>query len=127
MVYVWHDEDDGLSAVRTAEGLEDARGTPRVQRSRAPAGSAVAICRRRVSACTPPPALPCSGSLHCGERGRRARRIRAPMIVVDTGGLYAALDANEELHGRAVASLAAAKPPRVISPFVLAELDYLLA
>lgn len=48
------------------------------------------------------------------------------MIVVDTGGLYAALDANEELHGRAVASLAAAKPPRIISPFVLAELDYLL-
>ena len=49
------------------------------------------------------------------------------MIVLDTGGLYAALDANEALHGRAVAALAAAKPPRVVSPFVLAELDYLIA
>jgi len=48
------------------------------------------------------------------------------MIVVDTGGLYAALDANETLHGRAVASLIAARPPRVLSPFVLAELDYLI-
>ena len=48
------------------------------------------------------------------------------MIVLDTGGLYAALDANEKLHGRAVASLASAKPPRIVSPFVLAELDYLI-
>ena len=49
------------------------------------------------------------------------------MIVLDTGGLYAALDANEALHGRAVASLMSARPPRVLSPFVLAELDYLIA
>ena len=49
------------------------------------------------------------------------------MIVLDTGGLYAALDANEALHGRAVAALVAATPPRVLSPFVLAELDYLIA
>ena len=49
------------------------------------------------------------------------------MIVLDTGGLYAALDANEALHGRAVASLVAARPPRVLSPLVLAELDYLIA
>lgn len=48
------------------------------------------------------------------------------MIVLDTGGLYAALDANEALHGRAVAALVASKPPRLISPFVLAELDYLI-
>ncbi len=48
------------------------------------------------------------------------------MIVLDTGGLYAALDANETLHGRAVAALVAATPPRVVSPFVLAELDYLV-
>jgi predicted nucleic acid-binding protein len=48
------------------------------------------------------------------------------MIVLDTGGLYAAIDANEELHGRCVAALVAARPPRVISPFVLAELDYLV-
>jgi len=49
------------------------------------------------------------------------------VIVLDTGGLYAALDANEILHGRAVAALVAARPPRVISPFVFAELDYLIA
>jgi len=48
------------------------------------------------------------------------------VIVLDTGGLYAALDANEVLHGRAVAALVAASPPRVLSPFVLAELDYLV-
>jgi predicted nucleic acid-binding protein len=49
------------------------------------------------------------------------------VIVLDTGGLYAALDANERLHGGAVAALVAAVPPRVLSPFVLAELDYLIA
>ena len=48
------------------------------------------------------------------------------MIVLDTGGLYAAIDANEELHGRCVAALVAARPPRVISPLVLAKLDYLV-
>ena len=48
------------------------------------------------------------------------------MIVLDTGGLYAALDANEVLHGRSVAALVASTPPRLISPFVLAELDYLI-
>jgi predicted nucleic acid-binding protein len=48
------------------------------------------------------------------------------MIVLDTGGLYAAIDGNEKLHGRSVAALSAARPPRVISPFVLAELDYLV-
>ena len=48
------------------------------------------------------------------------------MIVLDTGGVYAAVDANEALHGRAVAALVAAAPPRLLSPFVLAELDYLI-
>lgn len=48
------------------------------------------------------------------------------MIVLDTGGLYAALDANEDLHDAASAALASAKPPRLLSPFVLAELDYLV-
>jgi len=48
------------------------------------------------------------------------------MIVLDAGGLYAAIDANEALHGRCVAALIAARPPRVLSPFVLAELDYLV-
>ena len=49
------------------------------------------------------------------------------MIVLDTGGLYAALDANEALHGRAVAALVSSRPPRLLSPFVLAELDYLVS
>lgn len=48
------------------------------------------------------------------------------MIVLDTGGLYAVLDANEALHGRAVAALVGAAPPRLLSPFVLAELDDLI-
>jgi predicted nucleic acid-binding protein len=48
------------------------------------------------------------------------------VIVLDTGGLYAALDANESLHGRAIAALIGAKPPRLLSPFVLAELDDLI-
>jgi predicted nucleic acid-binding protein len=49
------------------------------------------------------------------------------MIVLETGGLYAALDANEALHSRCAASLVSSRPPRVLSPFVLAELDYLVA
>jgi predicted nucleic acid-binding protein len=48
------------------------------------------------------------------------------MIVLDTGGLYAALDENESLHERCAAALLAAEPPRILSPFVLAELDYLI-
>jgi uncharacterized protein len=49
------------------------------------------------------------------------------LIVLDTGGVYAAMDASEVLHGRAVATLVAATSPRLLSPFVLAELDYLIA
>jgi predicted nucleic acid-binding protein len=48
------------------------------------------------------------------------------MIVLDTGGLYAAIDENEKLHATCVAALESARPPRVLSPFVLAELDYLV-
>ena len=49
------------------------------------------------------------------------------MILVDTSGLLAALDAAQRLHREAATSLAAASPPLLLSPFVLAELDYLLA
>lgn len=48
------------------------------------------------------------------------------MILLDTSGLLAALDASQPRHGAAAESLAAAGPPRLLSPFVLAELDYLL-
>ena len=49
------------------------------------------------------------------------------MILLDTSGLLAALDVSQDWHPQAAASLADAAPPRLLSPFVLAELDYLLA
>lgn len=49
------------------------------------------------------------------------------MILLDTSGLLAALDASQSHHAQAAASLAAARPPLLLSPFVLAELDYLIA
>lgn len=49
------------------------------------------------------------------------------MIILDTSGLLAALDASQRQHPAAVAALRAADQPWVLSPFVLAELDYLLA
>jgi predicted nucleic acid-binding protein len=48
------------------------------------------------------------------------------VILLDTSGLLAALDASEEHHQKAAAALKAAGEPRLLSPFVLAELDYLL-
>jgi len=49
------------------------------------------------------------------------------VILLDTSGLLAALDARQEWHSDAAASLTAASPPLLLSPFVLAELDYLLS
>lgn len=49
------------------------------------------------------------------------------MILLDTSGLLAALDSAQRAHVESRASLAAATPPLLLSPFVLAELDYLLA
>jgi len=49
------------------------------------------------------------------------------VIILDTSGLLAALDASQRHHAAAVAALREADPPWVLSPFVLAELDYLLA
>lgn len=49
------------------------------------------------------------------------------MILLDTSGLLAAIDFAQHGHSEAAASLAAARPPLLLSPFVLAELDYLLA
>ncbi len=49
------------------------------------------------------------------------------MILLDTSGLLAALDASQRHHREAAASLTAARPPLLLSPFVLAELDYLIA
>jgi uncharacterized protein len=49
------------------------------------------------------------------------------VILLDTSGLLAALDSAQHRHAHAAASLAVATPPLLLSPFVLAELDYLLA
>ena len=48
------------------------------------------------------------------------------MIVLDTSGMLAALDADQRHHDRAREVLAADPGPLLLSPFVLAELDYLL-
>jgi predicted nucleic acid-binding protein len=49
------------------------------------------------------------------------------LILLDTSGLLAALDSAQRAHPESAACLAAVRPPRMLSPFVLAELDYLLA
>ena len=49
------------------------------------------------------------------------------MIILDTSGLLAAIDASQRNHDAARSALEAAPAPWVLSPFVLAELDYLLA
>jgi predicted nucleic acid-binding protein len=48
------------------------------------------------------------------------------VIVLDTSGLLAALDADQRLHEPARQVLAADPGPLLLSPFVLAELDCLL-
>lgn len=47
------------------------------------------------------------------------------MIVVDTSGVFVALDRSQPDHDAALGALAGDEP-LVLSPFVLAELDYLL-
>lgn len=47
------------------------------------------------------------------------------MIVLDTSGVLAALDRDSDAHERA-ARILRADPDRILSPFVLAELDYLV-
>jgi predicted nucleic acid-binding protein len=49
------------------------------------------------------------------------------VIILDTSGLLAAIDASQQRHAAVAAALRAAAPPWVLSPFVLAELAYLLA
>ena len=49
------------------------------------------------------------------------------MIILDTSGLLSAIDASQHRHPEARAALENAAAPWVLSPFVLAELDYLLA
>jgi predicted nucleic acid-binding protein len=49
------------------------------------------------------------------------------VIILDTSGLLAAIDASQTHHRAAAAALRQSEAPRLLSPFVLAELDYLLA
>jgi uncharacterized protein len=49
------------------------------------------------------------------------------VILLDTSGLLAALDSSQRRHAQVAAALRAADGPLLLSPFVLAELDYLLA
>ena len=49
------------------------------------------------------------------------------MIILDTSGLLAAIDASQRQHEAARRALEQSPPPWILSPFVLAELDYLLA
>ncbi len=49
------------------------------------------------------------------------------MILLDTSGLLAAIDRSQSQHAKAAAALRQASGPLLLSPFVLAELDYLLA
>jgi predicted nucleic acid-binding protein len=49
------------------------------------------------------------------------------VILLDSSGIIAALDQSVPEHGDAAMALRAARPPLLLSPFVLAEVDYLLA
>lgn len=49
------------------------------------------------------------------------------MIILDTSGLLAAIDASQRHHRAAADVLRRSTEPLLLSPFVLAELDYLLS
>lgn len=49
------------------------------------------------------------------------------MILLDASGLLAVIDAAQPSHEAAVSALRLAVPPRCLSPFVLAELDYMVS
>lgn len=49
------------------------------------------------------------------------------MLLLDTSGLLAAIDEGQRRHAECAAVLASRPGPFLLSPFVLAELDYLLA
>lgn len=49
------------------------------------------------------------------------------MLIVDTSGLLAAIDSDQRQHARSRRVLETHEGPFLLSPFALAELDYLLA
>ena len=48
------------------------------------------------------------------------------MILLDTSGLLAAMFSDQRMHADCKRALLAAEPPRILSPFIIAELDYLI-
>ncbi len=48
------------------------------------------------------------------------------MILLDTSGVFAYLDPKDAKHEAARSVLSSSRPPRLLSPFVLAEIDYLV-
>jgi len=48
------------------------------------------------------------------------------VILLDKSGLLAALFSDQKRHNECARVLLEAEPPRILSPFVLAELDYLI-
>ena len=48
------------------------------------------------------------------------------MILLDTSGILAALFPDQNRHPECAQALLTATPPRIISPFVLAETDFLI-
>jgi predicted nucleic acid-binding protein len=49
------------------------------------------------------------------------------LILLDTSGLLAWVDGSQHRHAEVAGRMASAEAPYLLSPFVLAELDYLLA
>jgi predicted nucleic acid-binding protein len=49
------------------------------------------------------------------------------VIIADTSGLLALFNRREPAHERVAAAVAKSTGPLVVSPFVIAEVDYLLA
>jgi predicted nucleic acid-binding protein len=49
------------------------------------------------------------------------------VILLDTSGLLSAIDESQRQHARCVAAIGRAEGRLLLSPFVLAELDYLLS
>ena len=48
------------------------------------------------------------------------------MILLDTSGIISALFPDQNRHAECARAIREARPPRIITPFVLAEVDYLI-
>src|SRR3972149_5243666 len=82
--------------------------------------------RPGAAGCAPEAAAPTYGRMDGLEKatGYLPEALKA---APDGGGLRAAIDSSQGHPRAAAAAVRAAAAPRILSPFVLAELDYLLA